>query len=30
MNFINDDAFSRFFEEVIFSKMSKIENLYVS
>jgi Ran GTPase-activating protein (RanGAP) involved in mRNA processing and transport len=30
MNFINDDGFSRFFEEVIFSGMSKIQNLYVS
>jgi hypothetical protein len=30
MNFINDDGFSRFFEEVIISGMSKIQNLYVS
>jgi hypothetical protein len=30
MNFINDDGFARFFEEVVLSGMSKIENLYVS
>jgi hypothetical protein len=30
MNFINDDGFTRFFDEVILSGMSKIENLYVS
>jgi hypothetical protein len=30
MNFINDDGFSRFFDEVILSGMSKIENLYIT
>ena len=30
MNFINDDGFTRFFNEVIFSGMSKIQNLYVN
>ena len=29
MNFINDDGFTRFFDESIFSGMSKIENLYI-
>lgn len=30
MNFINDDGFQSFFDEVILSKISKIENLYLS
>jgi hypothetical protein len=30
MNFINDDGFARFFEEVVLSGMSKLENLYVT
>jgi len=30
MNFINDDGFTRFFEEVVLSGMSSLENLYVS
>ena len=29
MNFINDDGFQSFFDEVILSKISKIENLYL-
>lgn len=29
MNFINDDGFVKFFEEIIFSGKSKLENLYV-
>lgn len=30
MNFINDDGFQTFFKDVIFSGMSKLENLYIS
>jgi len=30
MNFINDDGFTRFFDEVILSGMSKIRNVYVN
>lgn len=30
MNFINDDGFTRFFDEVVFSGMTAFENLYVS
>lgn len=30
LNFINDDGFTRFFDESILSGMSKIENLYIS
>lgn len=29
MNFINDDGFTTFFNEVIFSGISKLENLYI-
>ena len=29
MNFINDDGFAKFFEEIIFSGKSKLQNLYV-
>lgn len=30
MNFINDDGLARFFDEVIFSGMSQIQNLYIT
>ena len=30
MNFINDDGFQSFFDDVIFSKISKIENIYLT
>lgn len=30
MNFINDDGFTTFFNDVIFSGMSKLENLYIT
>lgn len=29
MNFINDDGFVKFFDEVVFSGKSKLQNLYV-
>jgi hypothetical protein len=29
LNFINDDGFKSFFEDVVFSNISKLENLYI-
>jgi hypothetical protein len=29
LNFINDDGFKNFFEDVVFSGISKLENLYI-
>ena len=29
LNFINDDGFNKFFDKVVFSGISKLENLYI-
>jgi hypothetical protein len=29
LNFINDDGFNNFFDKVVFSGISKLENLYI-